>query len=89
MLMGGNLAVAEFFPVVAVIAGVLAVTTWRYPDMPKHYLRNRRLLWQPGLLFAGGLQFGFGRALLVFFVLYALVGPVLGRRRRVLKSAAR
>jgi CDP-diacylglycerol--serine O-phosphatidyltransferase len=88
MLTGLNLAVAEFFPAAAVIAGVLAVTTWRYPDMPKHYLKNRRLLWQPVVVLAASLGLGFGPALLVFFALYALVGPLRGRKRRVLKSTA-
>jgi CDP-diacylglycerol--serine O-phosphatidyltransferase len=86
VLTGLNLAVAEALPWVAVIAGALAVTTWRYPDLPKHYVKNRRLLWQPTAVLLVGAFLGIGPALLAFFVLYALIGPMQGRKRRSVKS---
>lgn len=87
-LTGLNLTVAGIFPYAAVLVGALAITTWRYPDLPKHYLKNPRLLWQPGLVFVVGVGLGFGPALVAFFLLYALLGPLGGRKRRALKSPA-
>jgi phosphatidylserine synthase len=33
--------VAAFLPVMAIVLGGLMVATFRYPDLPKHYLRSR------------------------------------------------
>ncbi|MEB3197802.1 MAG: CDP-alcohol phosphatidyltransferase family protein [Candidatus Sericytochromatia bacterium] len=81
-LTGLNLAVASAIPFVAIVVGLLAVTTWRYPDLPKHYARRTAPWWHPVVVLVAAIGLGPGPALLGFFGLYALTGPLFGRRRR-------
>lgn len=78
MLASGITGIAT--PIVALIVGALAVSTWVYPDMPKHYLKGLAPWWHLILLALAMMGMGPGPALLAYFALYALLGPWIGRR---------
>lgn len=72
--------VAAAMPVAAVALGALAVTSLRYPDLPKHYLKGLAPRWHLALLGLAVVALGPGLGLLAFFLAYLALGPFAGRR---------
>lgn len=72
-------AIATCIPAVAVLVALLAVSTLRYPDLPKHYMKGLAPRWQLGLLGLAVIGLGPGLGLLAFFVAYLALGPIAGR----------
>ncbi|MEB3329251.1 MAG: CDP-alcohol phosphatidyltransferase family protein [Candidatus Sericytochromatia bacterium] len=80
-LVAESVWLGQAMPLVALLAGALAVTVLPYPDLPKHYLKRLAPRWQPLVVLGLGAVLGYGPVLFGFFLGYALVGPWLGRRR--------
>ena len=81
---GSQATIAEWLasgvPVAGLIVAALAVTTLRYPDLPKHYMKRLAPRWHLALLAVAVVALGPGLALLGFFLLFTLLGPLAGRR---------
>ena len=72
----------------ALLVAILAVTTLRYPDLPKHYLKRLAPRWHLVALGLAIVVLGPGLGLLAFFLAYATLGPLAGRRPQATGGAA-
>lgn len=81
---GQQVSVAEWLgrgmPVAGLLLAVLAVTTLRYPDLPKHYMLRLAPRWHLAVLVVAMAALGPGLGLLAFFLAFTLFGPLVGRR---------
>lgn len=76
--------IVGFTPMIALAIAGLMVSTFRYADLPKHYLRRMQPAWHLAALTITAVLLGPPLAFALFFVGYALHRPIVATTLRLL-----